>query len=584
MSYWKEIYTYEELHNLIQDGVIKESFWVNSTTVNKLEGVREIRTEGTGTVHFQNLIEIGELEYIDCGFSFWGNLQSFNNLKYVGGELRFGAPLKSLGALKEIKGDLRPTTNDLEDLGCLSKVGGTVDLRGMINIIDLSSLKEIGGNLNLVKSLKDQYDLSTVKVKGRTIYWNKKPTFYKSEYHQNKTKIPPVWENRGPYEFENYLVIPNTEQFDFYKYFKKSFLKGEYIDVGGMRNYIRYFIYELLSEYKINHDFESLVKKYVILREHYPNLSHDCNNIEVKIGRNLKIKKYLEIVLPHEVGVIWEQFIQKTVKQNPQKILTKNDNSTDNDLTTILGIGFKSSNLTTFGKENEEVILKTTIELIRKLEKRENNPFSRSFFDKNKFYKAKSTKGVFDPFFYKNFFNSIEEFEFFMEEHNQRMQGVPKENVLYPKYVPPIVEFAIRKRINELMREAENCLREDKGLPMIGEGWINETDLFYKVKNAFPEHVVIHHGKAKWLGLQHFDIYFPKIKIAIEYQGAQHFQQVEIFGEKEGLIRAKKNDQIKTEKCLNNDCILIEVLPGYEFNSVKENINNAIRIKTAAKT
>ena len=223
MSYWKEIYSYKELHNLIQDGVIKESFWVNSTTVNKLEGVREIRTGEYGTVHFKNLIEIGELEYIDCDFSFFGNLKSLNNLKYVGGELRFGAPLKSLGVLKEIKGDLRPTTNDLEDLGYLSKVGGTVDLRGMINIIDLSSLKEIGGNLNLVKSLIDQYDLSKVKVNGRIIYWNKKPTFYKSEYLQNKSKIPPAWENRGPYEFENYLVIPNIEQFDFYKYFKNYY-------------------------------------------------------------------------------------------------------------------------------------------------------------------------------------------------------------------------------------------------------------------------------------------------------------------------------------------------------------------------
>jgi hypothetical protein len=43
MSYFEEIYSSEQLHLLIKSGVITKSFWVNSTNVNMLNGVKEIR-------------------------------------------------------------------------------------------------------------------------------------------------------------------------------------------------------------------------------------------------------------------------------------------------------------------------------------------------------------------------------------------------------------------------------------------------------------------------------------------------------------------------------------------------------------
>jgi len=123
---------------------------------------------------------------------------------------------------------------------------------------------------------------------------------------------------------------------------------------------------------------------------------------------------------------------------------------------------------------------------------------------------------------------------------------------------------------------AENLVRESKGLPKIGEGWISETELFYKIKKAFPKHKVIHHGRVEWLGMQHFDIYFPKINIAIEYQGKQHTEPIEFFGGETGLSQRIKNDMIKKKKCEENECTLIEVFPGYDFQAVKLEIENAI--------
>ena len=81
MSYFEEIYSFEQLHSLIKSGVITKSFWVNSTNVNMLNGVKEIRIGNNGTVHFKNLVDLVDLEYVDCSFSFWGNMISLKKLK-----------------------------------------------------------------------------------------------------------------------------------------------------------------------------------------------------------------------------------------------------------------------------------------------------------------------------------------------------------------------------------------------------------------------------------------------------------------------------------------------------------------------
>lgn len=580
MSYFKEIYSYADLEKLIHNGIITESFWVSSTLVNKLIGVKEIRAGNLGSVHFQNLIDIGELESVDCSFSFFGDLHSLNKLKYVGGVLRYGAPLKSLGLLQEIKSDFRPTTSELEDLGCLRYVGGTLDLRGLTNLFDLSPLREVGGNLNLVKSLKDKYDLSKIHVKGRTLYWNAKPIFFQAKAVTESTKIPPVWENLGPYEFEKNLVFPTNEQLDFYNYFKNSFLNGEYVDVGGMRNYIRYYIYELRKQYLKDSNFDSLSKKYETLRKYYPNLSHDTENIEAEIGREIGIEKYKLMVLPHEVGLKWESFVKDLVSEFPQRVSISDETINNEDLVRLLIIGCKINSLTNFGKENEKEIHKILVESIRESEKKENILFVRKFVDKRKYYKAESKTNSFNPTIYKPFFDSNEEFDMYLKEHTFRMKRVPKENIRDLKYYPPILEFALKKTIGRLLRESENALRKKLGLPLVGEGWISETDLYYKIKRAFPNFTIVQHGKPKWLGMQHFDIYFSELNIAIEYQGIQHFEEIEIFGGKEGLTKAQLNDQIKRDKCIKNGCILLEVMPDTELELVLNRIQKAILSKS----
>ena len=117
-------------------------------------------------------------------------------------------------------------------------------------------------------------------------------------------------------------------------------------------------------------------------------------------------------------------------------------------------------------------------------------------------------------------------------------------------------------------RELENCMRIEKGLPKIGEGWISETTLFYEIKTRLKKFEVFHHGKPEWLGLQHFDIWIPSLNIAIEYQGAQHDRPVDFFGGKEAFKRNRERDKRKKSLCIENDVKLIEVREGYNIDNL----------------
>jgi len=133
--------------------------------------------------------------------------------------------------------------------------------------------------------------------------------------------------------------------------------------------------------------------------------------------------------------------------------------------------------------------------------------------------------------------------------------------------------------MQNFMRDIENILREESGLPRIGEGWISETKMFKLIEDAFPDETVIHHGKPKWLGQQHLDVYFPDLNIALEYQGKQHDEPVEYFGGNEAYLNQQKRDKKKKAKCDKNNCKLIYVRDGYNDNELISLIKDIIKKK-----
>lgn len=141
------------------------------------------------------------------------------------------------------------------------------------------------------------------------------------------------------------------------------------------------------------------------------------------------------------------------------------------------------------------------------------------------------------------------------------------------------VENIIRETFSVFIDTLQNKFRLSKGLPKIGEGWISETDLYYKLKEYFSETEVIHHGRTKWLGKQHIDIWFPQYKIGVEYQGEQHHKPIDYFGGKESFIQNQKRDERKKRLFKENNSFLVEVLPNYNIDDVIrdiETIRNSI--------
>lgn len=146
----------------------------------------------------------------------------------------------------------------------------------------------------------------------------------------------------------------------------------------------------------------------------------------------------------------------------------------------------------------------------------------------------------------------------------------------YTKRVPQIIDIVFKSKEASVVRECENIFREKKGIPRIGEGWVSETNLYRQILEAFPNEKIVHHRTPAWLGRQHLDIYFPEKNIGIEYQGLQHNEPVEFFGGAKAYKKQQKRDKKKAELCKKNNCVLIYVYPDYDFEEVKEEIENLL--------
>jgi len=111
----------------------------------------------------------------------------------------------------------------------------------------------------------------------------------------------------------------------------------------------------------------------------------------------------------------------------------------------------------------------------------------------------------------------------------------------------------LRRRASQLMNEIknhiENITRQEFGFRKVGEGWISETMVYDIMRRLFPHDVVRRHHRADWLKGLELDVYLPNRRLAVEYQGQQHFHPVKAWGGKRALIALRERDQRKAEIC-----------------------------------
>lgn len=109
----------------------------------------------------------------------------------------------------------------------------------------------------------------------------------------------------------------------------------------------------------------------------------------------------------------------------------------------------------------------------------------------------------------------------------------------------------------------------------------SQTNLFDKLVKDVPQaefEFEITSKKVPWLGRMRLDIYSPILNMAIEYDGIQHFKQVNFRGYKTNLDLIKNLDKKKEELCNLNNCELFRINYNYSQNDY-DNLINIIQLK-----
>lgn len=116
----------------------------------------------------------------------------------------------------------------------------------------------------------------------------------------------------------------------------------------------------------------------------------------------------------------------------------------------------------------------------------------------------------------------------------------------YSSFVTNSMLVTINKLIDRNKRRKLNKLftaiaKENR----VNTKWGTEYKLFVFVSKFLDD--AVYQYRPEWLGRQSFDIFIPSQNIAIEYQGQQHYEALDVFGGQEAFEDNQKRDARKRE-------------------------------------
>lgn len=549
----KDIYTSIELEKLISSKEIDSNIIIRGENIKTLKGIE--RVSGSLGLSDSTIKDLGDLKEVKGNFFISTNSQN--------------SYLISLNNLEFVDGDMYLRYSNIEDLGALKKVGGKLNLRDS-KIKNLGSLEFVGGDLFLPKALENEIDLNKINVKGKIRFWKnseKRPKIISKSLlgYLNFEKTIPHWNHKYISSY-NEIREANAEQLNFYKEYKINFLNGKYIDLQGNDNYSFVLFFDLLQNqnFEIN-ELQSQLKNLTI---YYPKTKTYGERAIIERLEDLHDfeKAWSLILLNNYINV--RTIIDYEYKLNRELL--------DGDLIVKLG-GF--SHLTELGQKNIYAIIPYADKRLETYKTEKESKFFELFVQNGKPLKVKKTPKTdeenpltetlknhitesiyeYSPEYYEGFFLSKAEYEHYKAIDDYQV------NSGYHNPFPHVVEKAIFCQCRLILKQAEDLYRNAIGMPKIGEGWISETELYYKISDYFKDDKVINHASPIWLGRQHLDIYFPKFNIGIEYQGAQHYEPIDFFGGQEAFEKTVERDNRKKELCEKHNCHLIYVEKGYDF-------------------
>lgn len=350
-------------------------------------------------------------------------------------------------------------------------------------------------------------------------------------------------------KFEEYYpseLSMNDEQRSFYKSLEHDLIKGNFPDVSGNISYLFVYVYKLIFNWDRN-GFENLYDYLLELSEayfHEKKFSEGCKFWSYDCLLALeKYDKYLELTQINSSEDIFKTATHAhNVRCNVFWLLGKSPQPEDL-------IKMSNFNPTKFTLKHSELFKNCLDIIFDQIEKEEGSWLNRFFVSKI----------------------NAKQYEHYLFSGVPFHMSYQKDSLKFKTYAF-YSSSSFLNLIKNAARQAENKLREIKGIPKIGEGWISETELYHAIREAFPQTKVVHHGYPSWLGRQHLDIWLPRWKIAVEYQGKQHFEPVDFFGGEDGYKRTVERDETKKLLCEANNVRLIEATENTSHRHIIEKI------------
>lgn len=353
----------------------------------------------------------------------------------------------------------------------------------------------------------------------------------------------PMYENLNSIQKNTYLNI------------KHEIDNFRYIDVGNNESYIMLYLNELMQKLLIsNYSYDFFTDRIKFIKHNYlAGFLQDYCSIwlgDVYYYFNIFDKALSSWVDGLRPEKIWTLLSSKIISLKLRE---------DIHISAKEALSYKK-NITKYGSNNLELVIQYVENII-------NRDYVNGTISTKYFLETKNKYDI-NPCLFTGCV-----FGYFLNE--KYISRKDHRNEVHIESLGNLVSY-----IGDVSRRAENAIREDLDMPKIGEGWISETELYYKIKMAFSKFSVIQHYNSEWLGKQHLDVYIKEMNIGIEYHGVQHFEPVEYFGGQEAFIENQKRDKRKAAKCKKNGTKLIVAKDGYNFDEIVEEIRNLTHAST----